>query len=176
MGRLRGIDPPPPPLFRRHWGNAPFFLGVTTPTPHKGQYCGALIFSFPGGGGGLPLWESVGMRRGFAPHFGIWTIYYFIQILLGPISKPHIFSMYICIDALFAPPPQIDKIYHYIQILLGPVLNFERRTPTDFDPECPPPPPPPPPRDFLCCRLEQAVQAVEQTVELPLIRYTMTLL
>ena len=30
------------------------------------------MYCFPGGGGGggaLPLWESVGMRRGFAPHF-----------------------------------------------------------------------------------------------------------
>ena len=37
------------------------------------------------------------------------------------------------VDAIFAP--QIDQIYHFIQILLGPVLNFERRIPTDFDPE-----------------------------------------
>ena len=68
-------------------------------------------------GGALPLWESVGMRRGFAPHFR------------------HL-------DDLFAS--KFDQIYHFIQILLGPILNFERCTPTDFDPECPPPPPPPP--------------------------------
>ena len=62
-----------------------------------------------GGGegvGALPLWESVGMWCGFAPHFQFsapgWhpppppqfdLIYHFIQILLGPISKPPIFSM-----------------------------------------------------------------------------------
>ena len=52
MGRLRGIDPPtpffegtgeippPPPFFRSN---------PHPPPPHKGQYCGALIFSFPGG-------------------------------------------------------------------------------------------------------------------------------
>ena len=54
-------------------------------------------------GGALPLWESVGMRRGFAPHFRHLDdlfappkfdhVYHFIQILLGPISKPPIFSM-----------------------------------------------------------------------------------
>ena len=41
------------------------------------------------------------------------------------------------VDDLFVP--KIDQIYHFIQILLGPILNFERCTPTDFDPECPPP-------------------------------------
>ena len=47
------------------------------------------------GGGALPLWESVGMRRGFAPIFSIWTL-----------------------DDLFAPQPKFD-VYHFIQILLG---------------------------------------------------------
>ena len=76
----------------------------------------------PGGGGGgggggeggaLPLWESVGMRRGFAHHFRSFRSF--------------------C-------PPKFDHVYYFIQILLGAVLNFEWRTPTDFDPECPPRP------------------------------------
>ena len=57
-----------------------------------------------------------------------------------PFRKLPIFST---VDDIFAP--QIDQIYHFIQILLGPILNFERRTPADFCPECHPPPPPPPP-------------------------------
>ena len=63
-------------------------------------------------------------------------VYHFIQILLGPISKPPNFQH---VDDLLAP--KIDQIYNFIQILLGPILNFEPRTPTDFYPECPPPPP-----------------------------------
>ena len=103
------------------------------------------VVSPPGGGGGggaLPLWESVGMRRGFAPHFRhlddlfapqIWPCLLFYSDLVGShFEAPHFQH----VDALFAP--QIDQIYNFIQILLGPVLNFERRTPTDFDPECPP--------------------------------------
>ena len=35
------------------------------------------------------------------------------------------------VDNLFAP--KIDQIYHFIRILLDPILNFERRTPTDFE-------------------------------------------
>ena len=31
--------------------------------------CSMMPYSIPGGGGALPLWESEGMRRGFAPHF-----------------------------------------------------------------------------------------------------------
>ena len=58
----------------------------------------------------LPLWESVGMRCSFAPHFRTWTIFL---------------------------PPKIYQIYQFIQNLLGPILNFEQRTPTDFYPECP---------------------------------------
>ena len=61
----------------------------------------------------LPLWESVGMRRGFAPIFSIWTIFL---------------------------PPKFDHVYHFIQILLNAILNFERRTPTDFTWSAPPPP------------------------------------
>ena len=45
--------------------------------------------------GALPLWESVGLRRGFAPIFGIWTIFL---------------------------PQKFDHIYHFIQILLSPNL------------------------------------------------------
>ena len=169
----------------------------------------------------LPLWESVGMRCGFAPHFRhlydlfappkkkknwpcllirlegpddptsetpdfgghvtpltlqyLWprpgrawlqagaqrvvivvlpplnslridSRFDFIQILLGPISKPPIFSM----QTIFLPP-KIDQIYHFIQILLGPILNFERRTPTDFYPECLP-------RDFTPTRVSVEYQ------------------
>ena len=84
-----------------------------------------------GGGGALPLWESVGMRRGFAPMFGIWTIFsppkiwpclLFYSDLVGSHFEATHFQH---VDALFAP--QIDQIYHLIQNLLGPVLNFERR-------------------------------------------------
>ena len=61
------------------------------------------------------------------------NVYHFIQILLGPVSKPPNFHH---VDDLFAH--KIDQIYNFIQILLGPILNFEPRTPTDFYPECPP--------------------------------------
>ena len=54
-------------------------------------------------GGALPLWESVGMRRGFAPPFSapgrsfcppkFDLVYHFIEIMLGPILKSPIFSM-----------------------------------------------------------------------------------
>ena len=79
-----------------------------------------------GGGGALPLWESVGMRRGFAPpppppHFRHLDdlfappkfdhVHHFIQILLGPISKPPNFQQ---VDDIFAP--KIDQIYNFIQI------------------------------------------------------------
>ena len=105
------------------------------------------IFSGGGGWGALPLWESVGMRmrRGFAPHSRHLDDLFAPQNWTTPtisfrscwvhFEAPHFQH----VDALFAP--QIDQIYHFIQILLGPILNFERRTPTDFDPECPPPPP-----------------------------------
>ena len=119
-------------------------------TSHYLNQCRLIIseilwHTFPGGGGGaLPLWVSVGMRRGFASPFSASGrsfcppkfdhVYHFIQILLGPISKPPNFQH---VDDLFAP--KIDQIYNFIQILLGPISNFEPRTPTDFYPECPPP-------------------------------------
>ena len=37
-------------------------------------------------------------------------------------------------------PPKFDHVYHFIQILLGRILNFERRTPTDFYPDLKMPP------------------------------------
>ena len=74
-------------------------------------------------GEALPLWQSVGMRCSFAPHFGIWAIF-----LPNPKIGP-------CLP--FLP----FQIYHFIQILLGPILNFERHTPTDFYLECAPNPP-----------------------------------
>ena len=95
-----------------------------------------------GGGGALPIWESVGMRRGFAPHFRhlddppppqIWPCLPFYSDLVGShFEAPHFQH----VDDLFAS--KFDQIYHFIQILLGLILNFERCTPTDFDPECPP--------------------------------------
>ena len=61
-------------------------------------------------GGPLPLWESVGKRRGFAPHFRHLDdlfcppkfdhVYHFIQISLGLISKAPHFQY---VDDLFAP-------------------------------------------------------------------------
>ena len=61
---------------------------------------------------------------------------YFIQILLGPISKALHFQH---VDGLFAPP-KLTKCYHFIQILLGSILNFKRRNPIVFYLECPPDP------------------------------------
>ena len=88
---------------------------------------------------------SASGRSFYPPKFD--HVYHFIQILLGLISKAPHFQY---VDNLFAP--QIEKIYRFIQILLGPILNFERRTPNDFDLECPPPPPPPPPPRVLSRR------------------------
>ena len=108
-----------------------------------GWWPGACLSGVGGGWGSLPLWESVGMRCGFAPHFRHLDdlfaplkfdhVYHFIQILLGPISKPPNFQH---VEDLFAP--KIDQIYNFIQILLGPILNFEPCTLTDFYTECPP--------------------------------------
>ena len=96
----------------------------------------------------LPLWESVGMRAVLPPIFGIWTIFlppkiwpcvpFYSDLVGSHFEAPHFQH----VDDLFAS--KFDQIYHFIQILLGPILNFERCTPTDFDPECAPPPPPPP--------------------------------
>ena len=89
---------------------------------------------------GLPLWFSRYAPR-FCPPFSasgrsffppkIWPCLLFYSDLVGShFEAPHFQH----VDALFAP--QIDQIYHFIKILLGPILNFQRRTPTDFDPEC----------------------------------------
>ena len=88
------------------------------------------------------------------PIFGIWTIFlpppppkfdhvcHFIRILLGSYNKSPPFS---ACRRSFCPPKLTKSINHFIQILLGPIFNFERRTPTDFYPECPHPPTPTPP-------------------------------
>ena len=107
-----------------------------------------LKFLMPGGvGGALPLWESVGMRRGFAPHFRQ------LDDLFAPLNLTMSTILFRSCWVPFRNPPfsacrrsfcpQIDQIYNFIQILLGPILNFEPRTPTD------PPPPPPPPRVLM---------------------------
>ena len=79
------------------------------------------------------------MRRGFAPHFRHVDDLFAPQNLTMPtisfrscwfpFRKPPIFRMK---TIFLPPPPQIDQIYRFIHILLGPILNFERRTPTDF--------------------------------------------
>ena len=83
----------------------------------------------------LPLWESVGMRPGFDPHFQhlcdllapkFWPCLPFYSDLVVPISNASHFQH---ADDLCAP--QIDQIYHFLQILLSPILNLKRRTPTD---------------------------------------------
>ena len=89
-------------------------------------------------GGALPLWESVGMCRGFAPHF------WHLDDLFAPKNLTLSTILFrSCWVPFRSPPisacirsfcPQKDQIYHFIQILLGPILNFERCTPTDFDP------------------------------------------
>ena len=76
------------------------------------------------------------MRRGFAPIFGIWTIFlppqiwpclpFYSDLVGSHFETPHFQH----VDDLFVP--KIDQIYNFIQILLGPILNFEPRTPTDF--------------------------------------------
>ena len=96
-----------------------------------------------GGGGGTPSLRVSRYAPRFCPQFSASGrsfcppkfdhVYHFIQILLGPISKPPNFQH---VDDILAP--KIDQIYNFIQILLGPILNFEPRTPTDFYPECPP--------------------------------------
>ena len=93
-------------------------------------------------GGALPLWESVGMRRGFAPHFRQ------LDDLFAPLNLTMSTILFRSCWVPFRNPPfsacrrsfcpKIDQIYNFIQILLGPILNFEPRTPTDFYPECPP--------------------------------------
>ena len=75
----------------------------------------------------LPLWESGGMRHGFAPHLRHLVdlfaphVYHFIQILLGSFSKPSIFS----VQTIFLPL-KIDQIYHIIQMLWVPFWTSSR--------------------------------------------------
>ena len=101
------------------------------------------------GGGVLPLWESVGMRHGFAPHFRhlddlfapqnltLSTILFrscWVQFRSPPFSA--------CRRS-FCPPNWLNLSFY--SDLVGSILNFEQHTPTDFDPEWPPPTPPPSP-------------------------------
>ena len=69
--------------------------------------------------GTLPLWESVGMRRGFAPHFRhlddlfapknlTMSTILFRSCWVPYFEAPHFQH----VDDLFAP--QIDQIYHFI--------------------------------------------------------------
>ena len=72
--------------------------------PTDGHYIEiCLIFHAQLPGGALPLWESVGMRRGFAPHFRHLDDLFALQNLTMsailfrscwvPFWKPPIFSM-----------------------------------------------------------------------------------
>ena len=76
----------------------------------------------------VTLWGSADKQRGSV----CWVSF---------TQKPPIFSMWTILL-----PPKLSKFhksrYCFIKILLGPILNFKRRTPTDFDPECFVPPPP----------------------------------
>ena len=87
--------------------------------------------------------ESVGMRRGFAPHFRQLDDLFAPQnltmstILFRSCWVPFRSPTFSARRRSFCPP-NWPNLSFFFQILLGPVLNFELRTPTDFDPECPP--------------------------------------
>ena len=95
----------------------------------------------------IPFWESVGMRRGFASIFGIWTIFlppkiwpclpFYSDLVGSHFEAPHFQH----VDDLFAS--KFDQIYHFIQILLGPSWTSSGAPLLILTQSAPPPPPPP---------------------------------
>ena len=94
----------------------------------------------PPGGGALPLWESVGMRRGFAPHFSaflppkIWPCLPFYLDLVGSHFKSPPFS--VCRRS-YCPRNWVNLSFY--SDLVGSHFELRAAHPYWFWPGVPPP-------------------------------------
>ena len=103
----------------------------------------------PGGGGALPLWESVGMRRDFAPHFRHLDDLFAPQnltlstILFRSCWVPFRSPPFSACRRSFCPPNWPNLSFY--SDLVGSHFELRAVHPYWFWPGVPPPPPPPPP-------------------------------